>query len=94
MMEYCEPNHFRFTSTDTLQIECVRWDQRGTLRGVVQIAHGLGEHIGRYAELADLLTRGDWSFLETTIADTVGQLNLHNNSVILGRLVFTSSYKI
>jgi alpha-beta hydrolase superfamily lysophospholipase len=57
MMEYCEPNHFRFTSTDTLPIECVRWDQRGTLRGVVQIAHGLGEHIGRYAELADLLTR-------------------------------------
>lgn len=56
-MEYCEPNHFRFTSTDTLQIECVRWDQHGTLRGVVQIAHGLGEHIGRYAELADLLTR-------------------------------------
>jgi alpha-beta hydrolase superfamily lysophospholipase len=57
MMEYCEPNHFRFTSTDTLQIECVRRDQHSTLRGVVQIAHGLGEHIGRYAELADWLTR-------------------------------------
>jgi alpha-beta hydrolase superfamily lysophospholipase len=57
MMEYCEPNHFRFISTDALPIECVRWRRHGTARGVVQIAHGLGEHIGRYAELADLLTR-------------------------------------
>jgi alpha-beta hydrolase superfamily lysophospholipase len=25
------------------------------LRGVIRIAHGLGEHIGRYADLADFL---------------------------------------
>jgi len=29
----------------------------GAARGVVQIAHGLGEHVGRYAELADFLTK-------------------------------------
>jgi alpha-beta hydrolase superfamily lysophospholipase len=40
---------FRFTSTDGLRVACARWDSRGPVRGVVQIAHGLGEHIGRYA---------------------------------------------
>jgi hypothetical protein len=29
---------FRFTSTDGLQIGCARWDSRGPVRGVVQIA--------------------------------------------------------
>jgi hypothetical protein len=75
-MEYCEPNHFRFTSTDTLQIECVPWDQHGTLQGVVQIAHGLGEHIGRYAELADLLIgrlwkRPSWTRSDSSIFTTI-----------------------
>ena len=39
---------FRFTSADGLGIECSRWDSRGPVRGVIQIAHGMGEHIGRY----------------------------------------------
>ena len=39
---------FRFTSRDGLQIACTRWHSHGPVRGVVQIAHGLGEHIGRY----------------------------------------------
>ena len=56
-MRYCEPNDFLFTSSDGLPIECVRWDKRGAARGVVQIAHGLGEHVGRYAELADFLIK-------------------------------------
>ncbi|HEU5246814.1 MAG TPA: alpha/beta fold hydrolase [Candidatus Udaeobacter sp.] len=30
------------------------------VRGVVQIAHGLGEHMGRYAELAEKLVEGDF----------------------------------
>src|SRR5437879_13773026 len=30
------------------------------VRGVVQIAHGLGEHIGRYAELAETLVEGEF----------------------------------
>ena len=43
-------SEFRFTSADGLRIACARWDSRGPVRGVVQIAHGMGEHIGRYAE--------------------------------------------
>jgi alpha-beta hydrolase superfamily lysophospholipase len=46
---------FRFTSTDGLLVASARWDSRGQVRGVVQIAHGMGEHIGRYADLIDAL---------------------------------------
>jgi len=46
---------FRFTSADGLSISCTRWDGGRTPTGVVQIAHGLGEHIGRYAGLIECL---------------------------------------
>jgi alpha-beta hydrolase superfamily lysophospholipase len=46
---------FRFTSSDGLRIACARWDSRGPARGVVQIAHGMGEHIGRYVGLIEVL---------------------------------------
>ena len=46
---------FRFTSTDGLRIACVRWDSRGAPRGVAQIAHGMGEHIGRYVGTIEVL---------------------------------------
>jgi len=46
---------FEFTSTDGLQIACARWEGLGAVRGVVQIAHGMGEHIGRYSGVIDSL---------------------------------------
>jgi alpha-beta hydrolase superfamily lysophospholipase len=46
---------FRFTSPDGLRIACARWDGRRPVRGVVQIAHGMGEHIGRYARTIEAL---------------------------------------
>ena len=46
---------FRFTSADGLSIFCTRWDSGRTPTGVVQIAHGLGEHMGRYAGLVECL---------------------------------------
>jgi Lysophospholipase len=49
------PERFSFMSADGLSIACVKWESRGRRRGIVQIAHGLGEHMGRYAELADTL---------------------------------------
>jgi|SRR5437762_13974893 len=51
------PHHFQFTSTDGLRIACARWDSRGPVRGIVQIAHGLGEHIGRYVRLVEHLVQ-------------------------------------
>ncbi len=46
---------FSFTSSDGLRIACARWDSHGPVRGVIQIAHGMGEHIGRYAETIKVL---------------------------------------
>jgi len=36
-------------------VACFRWDSVGPARGVVQIAHGMGEHIGRYVETIEAL---------------------------------------
>jgi alpha-beta hydrolase superfamily lysophospholipase len=47
---------FRFASTDGLRISCARWDSRAPVTGVVQIAHGMGEHVGRYVGLIEVLT--------------------------------------
>ena len=46
---------FRLTSSDGLCIACARWGSRGAARAVVQIAHGMGEHMGRYADTVDAL---------------------------------------
>lgn len=59
-MPNIEPERFEFTSDDGLPIACVKWRGHHNIRGVVQIAHGLGEHIGRYAELAETLVRGEF----------------------------------
>ena len=50
-----KPERFSFTSDDGLAIACVKWNSHLQVRAVVQIAHGLGEHIGRYGELAEAL---------------------------------------
>src|SRR5262245_61616805 len=50
---------FRFSSADGLNIACARWDGHGSVHGVVQIAHGMGEHIGRYSDtIAALVSVG------------------------------------
>jgi len=46
---------FNFTSSDGLRVACFRWDSHRPVRGVIQIAHGMGEHIGRYAETIEVL---------------------------------------
>ena len=46
---------FLLTRSDGLCIACARWDSRGPARAVVQIAHGMGEHMGRYANTVDAL---------------------------------------
>jgi alpha-beta hydrolase superfamily lysophospholipase len=52
-----EHHEFQFTSIDGLRIACARWDIRVPVRGVVQIAHALGEHIGRYVGLIEYLVQ-------------------------------------
>ena len=59
-MSQLEPERFQFTRADGLSIACVKWSGHHHVRGVVQIAHGLGEHMGRYAELAEMLVHGEF----------------------------------
>jgi len=51
---------FHFTSNDGLQIACSRWESCGPPRGIVQIAHGMGEHMGRYSELIAVLQEASY----------------------------------
>lgn len=46
---------FTFPSSDDIEIHVHEWTPSGAPRGVVQIAHGMGEHAARYAPLAEAL---------------------------------------
>src|SRR6202035_5206362 len=54
------PERFQFKSDDGVTIACVKWENGRHVRGVIQIAHGLGEHMGRYAELAKVLVEDEF----------------------------------
>jgi alpha-beta hydrolase superfamily lysophospholipase len=56
-LDQLKPERFQFKSADSLSIACLKWSGRHPVRGVIQIAHGLGEHIGRYSEVAEILVR-------------------------------------
>ena len=47
---------FRVNGRDGLPIAGYRWEPDGTPRGVVQMTHGVGEHLRRYEHLAQTLT--------------------------------------
>src|SRR5438094_2067238 len=55
------PERFHFTSTDGFSIACVKWVRPQKVRGVIQIAHGLGEYMGRYAQLAEILLEDEFA---------------------------------
>jgi alpha-beta hydrolase superfamily lysophospholipase len=46
---------FSFTSSDGLEVACYRWAAPVQVAGIVQIAHGMGEHALRYAHTAAFL---------------------------------------
>lgn len=47
---------FRFDGRDGAAVAGYRWEPDGPLRGVVQLTHGVGEHLRRYDHLAQTLT--------------------------------------
>lgn len=47
----------KLTASDGAEIHYYRWLPAGEVRAAVQIAHGMGEHAGRYDALAGRLTR-------------------------------------
>jgi alpha-beta hydrolase superfamily lysophospholipase len=48
---------FSFNSADGLEIAYYRWRAPGRATGIVQIAHGMGEHSLRYAHVAEFLNQ-------------------------------------
>ena len=48
------------TTVDGLQLCVQRWPAAGAARGTVQIVHGLGEHLGRYAHVVAALGAQGW----------------------------------
>ncbi len=51
--------HF-LAAADGTRLHLQRWPAPGVARGTVQIVHGLGEHIGRYATVAQALNQAGW----------------------------------
>ena len=51
-----EPVRLDVASTEGVALASYRWEPAGHPRGIVQIAHGVGEHARRYAPLARALT--------------------------------------
>ena len=49
------------TASDGTALHTHRWLPDGTPKGVVQIAHGVSEHSGRYARLAEALTAAGYA---------------------------------
>ena len=50
------PDPFSLFADDGTALHVYRWETSSPPRAIVQIVHGLAEHAGRYAELADALT--------------------------------------
>src|SRR5258708_10723036 len=51
---------FSFISSDGLEIAYYRWRAPARAAGIVQVAHGMGEHALRYAHVADFLNQAGY----------------------------------
>ena len=56
-----ETSSIRLAAEDGVELFVYRWTPDGPPRAVVQIAHGLAEHGGRYARLAGALTAAGYA---------------------------------
>jgi alpha-beta hydrolase superfamily lysophospholipase len=54
---------FTFKASDGTQIFTYRWapDNASTIKGAVQVAHGMAEHAGRYERFAEALTQAGYA---------------------------------
>ena len=55
------PDRFDLLAADGARLAAYRLPASGEPRGVVQVAHGAGEHFGRYARLAGRLAAAGWA---------------------------------
>lgn len=52
---------FRYEARDGLDIVAYEWSPAGPTRGIVQVTHGMGEHVLRYSELAAVLNEAGFA---------------------------------
>ena len=51
---------FSIDSASDVRVTAYRWDPAGPVRGILQLTHGMGEHLLRYERLAAALTGAGW----------------------------------
>ncbi|HEV7913341.1 MAG TPA: alpha/beta hydrolase, partial [Albitalea sp.] len=51
------------TTADGLSLHLHHWPVAGMARGTVLLVHGLGEHVGRYAQVAKQLNDSSWNVI-------------------------------
>jgi alpha-beta hydrolase superfamily lysophospholipase len=51
--DMAEPERFEVDGADGVRLAVYRWEPAGAPRGIVQVAHGVGEHAMRYRPLAE-----------------------------------------
>lgn len=56
-------NEYKLSTTEDFEIQVYEWlpDDTSSIKGLVQIAHGLAEHGKRYADFANFLTRNNYA---------------------------------
>lgn len=101
MTNTIEPTHFSYRARDGQNIAAYRWDPVDTARGVVQLTHGMGEHVRRYDAFAGALNargftvygqdhRGHGASAATQ--DTLGQLGAQGWSELVNDINLLASH--
>ncbi len=56
-------NEFKLKTADGIEIHVYEWlpDDAGRIKGLVQLAHGMAEHAGRFEDFARFLTLSDFA---------------------------------
>lgn len=58
------------SSSGIANLHCMEWIPSGEVKAIVQIAHGMMEHVGRYREFAEFLAGHGIYVLGMIILDT------------------------
>ncbi len=58
-----KPIHFSLTTDDHVKLHGVAYEPEGTLRGVVCLVHGLGEHTERYLHVGETFSRAGYALV-------------------------------
>ena len=77
---------FTFKTSDGTNIFTYKWmpEEASSIRGIVQIAHGMAEHAGRYERFAEVLTKAEYALCMPTITGDTERPRAHKKkSVIL-----------